>query len=109
VSGVAADSMGVRKIGSIAFDVAQREHAVVSLISDQEIIDAEAALWDVCRVAAEPGGAAALAAVRAGALRPESGEAVVVLVCGGNVESLPSAAQPSNISPGHPRAGVRRA
>jgi threonine dehydratase len=35
---------------------------------------------------AEPGGAAALAAVLAGAYRPAAGERVVVVVCGSNVD-----------------------
>jgi threonine dehydratase len=35
---------------------------------------------------AEPGGAAALAALRCGAYVPEAGERVVVVVCGSNCD-----------------------
>jgi threonine dehydratase len=37
-------------------------------------------------VVAEPGGAAALAAVTSGAYRPAAGERVAVVVCGGNTD-----------------------
>ncbi len=40
----------------------------------------------VLEIAAEPGGAAAMAALLTGAYRPEQGERVGVLVCGGNVD-----------------------
>jgi threonine dehydratase len=51
-------------------------------VSDDAIVEAQKKLWDVLRVMAEPGGAAALAALLAGAY---VGERVGVLVCGGNV------------------------
>jgi threonine dehydratase len=40
--------------------------------------------WKDLRVFAEPGGATALAALLSGAYRPERGERVGVVVCGGN-------------------------
>jgi threonine dehydratase len=43
-------------------------------------------LWRDFRIAAEPGGATALAALLAGAYRPAPGERVGILVCGGNVD-----------------------
>ena len=56
------------------------------LVTDDAIRDAQRALWASVRLLAEPGGAAALAAVRSGAYRPEPGERVVVVVCGSNVD-----------------------
>ena len=38
------------------------------------------------RIVAEPGGAAALAALLSGAYRPQDGERVGVLMCGGNTD-----------------------
>ncbi len=48
---------------------------------------AQRALWDELRLVVEPGGAAALAALRAGAYVPEPGERVVVAVCGSNADT----------------------
>jgi threonine dehydratase len=85
VSGRAADSLGARRIGDIAFDVASSGHvADVVLVDDEAILGAQRAIWQELRLFAEPGGAAALAAVRTGAYVPIEGERVVVLVCGAN-------------------------
>jgi len=89
VGGLAADSLGARRLGALAFEVAgarQREGTLESvLVTDDAIRLAWRALWRELRVAAEPGGAAALAALLSGAWRPRPGERVGVLVCGGNV------------------------
>ncbi len=85
VAGRAADSLGARRVGEIAFGVAIAGHVDdVVLVSDDEILAAQRALWRELRIFAEPGGAAALAAVRAGAYVPVTSERVVVLVCGSN-------------------------
>ncbi len=86
VSGVAADSLGARRIGDIAFAVARRHVDRVVLVDDPDVEAARRALWDRARIAAEAGGATALAALLAGAYRPEPGERVVVIVCGGNTD-----------------------
>ena len=54
------------------------------LVPDESITAAQQLLWDKLRVIAEPGGAAALAALTSGAYRPEPGERVGVLLCGAN-------------------------
>jgi threonine dehydratase len=88
VSGLAADSLGASRIGSIAFAIA-REHVARSvLVPDDAIRRAQFVLWDRLRVAAEPGGAAALAALLTGAYAPAPGERVGVLVCGGNTTAV---------------------
>ncbi|MCE5232613.1 MAG: threonine/serine dehydratase [Mizugakiibacter sp.] len=84
VSGLAADSLGARRAGSIAFALAQAHVADVVLVDDDAIRAAQRALWRELRVFAEPGGATALAALLAGAYRPAPGERVGVIVCGGN-------------------------
>jgi threonine dehydratase len=43
-------------------------------------------LWRDWRIATEPGGAAALAALMSGAYRPQPRERVGVLLCGANVD-----------------------
>lgn len=86
VSGIAADSLGARRIGTLAFDVARRYVARTVLVSDTAIREAQRALWREVRVAAEPGGATALAALISGAYRPAPGERLGVLVCGANCD-----------------------
>jgi threonine dehydratase len=56
------------------------------LVDDDAIRDAQRAIWEGLRVVAEPGGAAALAALRAGAYVPAPGERVAVVVCGANCD-----------------------
>jgi len=63
--------------------VQQYVHEVV-LISDDEIVAAQKSLWETIRVAAEPGGAAAFAALLSGRYKPQPGARVGVIVCGGN-------------------------
>jgi threonine dehydratase len=84
VGGVAADALGARRIGSEGFAAAVRAEVTSLLVSDDAVVAARQALWDELRVAAEPAGAAALAALRTGAYRPDPGERVAVIVCGGN-------------------------
>ena len=86
VSGVAADSLGARRLGEIAFSVVRRHVDLAVLVSDDDIRSAQQALWDELRLVAEPGGATALAALRSGAYVPERGERVVVVVCGSNCD-----------------------
>jgi threonine dehydratase len=86
VGGVAADSLGARRVGDIAFAVATRYVDRVALVTDDAIRGAQRALWRELRLVAEPGGAAALAAVMSGAYVPAPDERVVVLVCGANCD-----------------------
>jgi len=86
VSGVAADSLGARRVGALMFPLAQEFVERVVLVDDAAIVAAQKSLWRALRVVAEPGGAAALAAVLSGAYRPAPGERVGVLVCGANCD-----------------------
>ena len=82
--GIAADSLAPRRVGELMFPIARRFVAHSVLVSDEAICSAQQALWAVLRVVAEPGGAAALAALLSGAYRPEPGERVAVVLCGAN-------------------------
>ena len=53
-----------------------------------EILKAQAQLWNVLRIVAEPGGAAAFAALSSGKYQPAPGERVGVLICGGNTVAV---------------------
>ena len=86
VSGVAADSLGARRVGGIAFPILRRHVQEVVLVTDDEIGAAARRLWRDWRVIAEPGGAAALAAVLSGRYRPAPDERVAVVVCGANCD-----------------------
>jgi len=86
VAGVAADSLGARRIGERPFALARALLAGAVTVADADIVEAQYRLWDTARVVAEPGGAAAFAALLSGAYRPAHGERVGVIVCGGNVD-----------------------
>jgi threonine dehydratase len=81
---IAADSLAPRRIGELVFPIVKRHVKSVVLVSDDDIAAAREALWDRVRVVAEPGGAAAFAAVLSGKYRPAPGERVAVVVSGGN-------------------------
>lgn len=82
--GVAADSLAPRRVGELMFPIARKHVDRVILVEDEDILEAQRVLWDAFRLLAEPGGAAALAALISGRYRPAHDEHVVVVVCGGN-------------------------
>src|SRR5450631_641157 len=86
--GIAADSLAPKRVGELMFPLAARWVERVALVSDEAIVAAQRALWNTLRVVAEPGGAAALAALLSGAYRPASGERVGVLLCGANTTAV---------------------
>jgi threonine dehydratase len=86
--GIAADSLAPKRVGELMFPLAQRWVDRVTLVSDEAIVQAQRALWSMLRVVAEPGGAAAFAALLSGAYRPAAEERVGVLVCGANTTAV---------------------
>jgi threonine dehydratase len=86
--GIAADSLAPRRIGRLAFPIAQRYVDRTVLVSDDAISNAQRQLWKTLRVVAEPGGAAALAALTSGGYVPDPGERIGVLICGGNTTAV---------------------
>ena len=88
VGSIAADSLAPRRIGVHNFPILQHAVAEVVLVTDEEIRSAQRRLWDLVRVVAEPGGAAAFAALLSGKVRARSGERVGVVVSGGNTTAV---------------------
>ena len=88
VGGIAADSLGARRVGDLMFPIAQAHVERVVLVSDDDIRRAQRVLWSACRIVAEPGGAAAFAAVLAGRYLPKPGERIGVVVSGGNTTAV---------------------
>ena len=87
--GIAADSLAPRRVGTLMFGIARRfVDPRVVLVSDNAIIAAQQALWEHGRIVAEPGGAAAFAALLSGEYKAERGERVAVLLCGGNTTAV---------------------
>jgi threonine dehydratase len=85
VGGLAASSLGARRIGDHAWAARHLvERAVV--VTDDDVVEAQRRLWEACRLVAEPGGATALAALTSGRLDPASVGRVGVLVCGANTD-----------------------
>ncbi|MBV9637544.1 MAG: threonine/serine dehydratase [Methylobacteriaceae bacterium] len=86
VNSIAADSLGARYAGRLVFDIAQAHVERVVLVEDGVIRAAQRMLLDDYRIASEPGGATAFAALASGAYKPQPSERVGVLLCGGNVD-----------------------
>jgi threonine dehydratase len=86
--GIAADSLAPRQVGTLMFPIAQRFVERVVLVSDGAIRDAQRRLWSALRILAEPGGAAALAALTSGGYRPAPGERIAVVLCGANTTAI---------------------
>ncbi len=85
VGGLAADSLGATRIGQLMFPIAQQFIAESLLVTDAQIAQTQTWAWRELRVACEPGGAAALAALLHGHYKPKANERVGVLMCGANV------------------------
>ena len=86
VNSIAADSLGARRAGQLVYEIANAHVDHVLLVEDAAIADAQKALWNEFRIATEPGGAAAMAALISGTYKPAPDERVGVLLCGANVE-----------------------
>ncbi|MGA8222053.1 MAG: threonine/serine dehydratase [Candidatus Acidiferrales bacterium] len=86
--GIAADSLAPKRVGELMFPIAQKFVDRVVLVTEEAIEKAQQALWDKMRIVAEPGGAAAFAALLSGQYVAKRGERVGVLVCGGNTTAV---------------------
>jgi threonine dehydratase len=86
VSGIAADSLGARRVGEIAYELCRAADVPALLVDDKAIVDARRRLWDDYRLVVEHGTAAAFAALTSGAYLPAADERVVVLLCGANTD-----------------------
>lgn len=86
VSGVAADSLGARRIGALAWDITQRWVPQSVLLPDAAIRDAQRWLWKELKLAVEPAAALGLAALQSGAYVPQADQRVCLVLCGANVD-----------------------
>ena len=86
--GIAVDSLAPKRVGEMMFPYAQKFVDHVVLVSDDEIQLSQRSLWQTMRVVAEPGGAAAFAALLSGRYKPRLDERVGVIVCGGNTSAV---------------------
>ncbi|HTY55454.1 MAG TPA: pyridoxal-phosphate dependent enzyme [Candidatus Binataceae bacterium] len=84
----AALTLGARATEQINLDLIRHHVAELVLVSDDEIREAARWLWFELGVAAELGGAAAVAAVIAGKYRAAQGERVCALVCGAGTDGI---------------------
>jgi threonine dehydratase len=92
--GIASDSLAPKRVGELMFPIAQTHVQNVLLVSDEEILQAQNVLWDGLRIVAEPGGAAAFAAIVSGRYEPEPGERVGIVICGGNTDNAIGKSKP---------------
>jgi threonine dehydratase len=86
--GIAADSLAPKRVGELMFPIAKSFVDRSILVSDDDIRAAQRALWDKVQIVAEPGGAAALAALLSGKYVVAKGERIAVLVCGANTTAV---------------------
>jgi threonine dehydratase len=86
VSGIAADALGARRIGTIAWTITERHVAASHLLADDAIRAAQQALWRELRLAVEPAAALPLAALASGAVVPRRDETVLLVLCGANLD-----------------------
>lgn len=86
--GIAADSLAPKRVGELMLPLAQSYVNRVLLVTDDAIQEAQIALWKVLRIVAEPGGAAAFAALLSGRYELKAGERVGVVICGGNTTAV---------------------
>lgn len=95
---MAKDSLGAPALGALTHEMIEAHVDDLALVEDEAIREAQALLWRRCSIAAEPGGACALAALISGAATPEPGAHLGVLVCGANFDpgTLPGAGPQSN-------------
>lgn len=85
VSGVAASSLGARRVGDHAW--AMRSWIDDSLLVDEvAIVQAQRWLWSEMRLAVEPAAATTVAALLSGSFRPEPGERLMAILSGANLD-----------------------
>jgi threonine dehydratase len=95
VSGIAADSLGARRIGTIAWDITQRHVGDSLVLPDEAIRAAQLWLWKEMKLAVEPAAALGLAALQTGAWKAQAGDKVCLILCGANLDPATLSQPPS--------------
>ncbi|MBN1235743.1 MAG: threonine ammonia-lyase [Methanotrichaceae archaeon] len=86
--GSLTDAIMVTKVGDAAFSIMQRQVDEIVMVNEDQIASAILLLLERKRILAEGAGAAPLAALLGGALAIPKGSRVVLVISGGNVDSL---------------------
>ena len=86
VSGIAADSLGAKRIGTLAWDATQAHVRDALLLSDESIRAAQLWLWKELKLAVEPAAALPLAALQSQQYSPHADEKVCLIICGANLD-----------------------
>ena len=86
VSGIAADSLGAKRIGHLAWEATQAHVRDALLLTDESIRTAQLCLWKTLKLAVEPAAALPLAALQSGRYVPRADETVCLIICGANLD-----------------------
>ena len=86
VSGIAADSLGAKRIGTLAWVATQAHVRDALLLTDESIRAAQLWLWKELKLAVEPAAALPLAALHSGRYTPRVDEKVCLIICGANLD-----------------------
>ncbi|MBC7609706.1 MAG: threonine/serine dehydratase [Polaromonas sp.] len=86
VSGIAADSLGARRIGALAWEATQAHVRDALLLTDESIRAAQLWLWKELKLAVEPAAALPLAALHSKRYAPRADEKICLILCGANLD-----------------------
>ena len=86
VSGIAADSLGAKRIGNLGWEATQAHVRDALLLTDESIRAAQLWLWKELKLAVEPAAALPLAALHSGRYVPRADEKVCLVICGANAD-----------------------
>jgi len=79
-------TLAARRTDDRVFELVRRNIEEVVLVSDEEMLEAARWLWFELGIAADLSGAASIAALRNGRVKPRVGEHVCALICGAGSE-----------------------
>ena len=86
VGGIAADSLGAKRIGELGWQATQENVRDALLLTDDSIRSAQRWLWKELKLAVEPAAALPLAALQSGRYQPRADEKVCMVICGANLD-----------------------
>jgi len=86
VSGIAADSLGAKRIGNLGWEATQAHVRDALLLTDESIRAAQLWLWKELKLAVEPAAALPLAALHSGRYVARADEKVCLVICGANAD-----------------------
>lgn len=86
VGGIAADSLGAKRIGTLAWEATRAHVRDALLLTDESIRKAQLHLWTELKLAVEPAAALPLAALQSGRYAPGPHAKVCLIICGANLD-----------------------